>query len=183
MNTRISQLKPRLQPRGIPSLRRVPCRASINPVEDSVSVKISHGPRNSRFVLGSLLIRASMETIWTHLTDYDHLDEFIPSLAVNECLERTPNGAILKQVGQQNLALGVKFCATAVLEIGEHLEGLRRELAWSVNSRVQPWDESLWFPTPDPLTASSIQRDITFDLIKGDFQVRPKSKYISRFRV
>lgn len=62
-----------------------------------VRVKVGHGPRNSRFVFASLDVKAPVDAIWGSLTDYDHLEEFIPSLAVNECLERKPTGAILKQ--------------------------------------------------------------------------------------
>ena len=62
-----------------------------------MKVKVGRGPRNSRFVFASLDVRAPVEVLWSNLTDYDHLDEFIPSLAKNECLQRIPAGAILRQ--------------------------------------------------------------------------------------
>ena len=75
-------------------LAATPMRCSV---ESDVKVKVGRGPRNSRFVFASLDVRAPIEVLWTSLTDYDHLDEFIPSLAENECLQRRPTGAILRQ--------------------------------------------------------------------------------------
>ncbi len=49
-------------------------------------------------------------------------------LAENRCLERTDCGAKLLQVGQQDVAMGFKFKARVVLDIGEHMNGLRAQL-------------------------------------------------------
>ena len=56
-----------------------------------------------------------------------------------------------------------------VLKIGEHLEGLNRELCWSATNGVE-WDEARWFPVPGRIDGPA-PRDITFELIRGDFQV------------
>jgi len=71
-------------------------------------------------------ILAPPETVWAALTDYEHLGSFIPSLVENRCLERRDKGAVLYQVGAQDVAMGVKFRAACTLEIQEHLQGLPR---------------------------------------------------------
>lgn len=49
-------------------------------------------------------------------------------LAKNECLARRPAGARLLQVGEQSLAMGLKFRARVVLDIEEHPSGLAPHL-------------------------------------------------------
>lgn len=49
-------------------------------------------------------------------------------LAKNECLDRRPTGARLLQIGEQSLAMGLKFKARVVLDIEEHPSGLAQRL-------------------------------------------------------
>jgi hypothetical protein len=49
-------------------------------------------------------------------------------LAKNECLERRRAGARLLQIGEQSLAMGLKFKARVVLDIEEHPAGLAQQL-------------------------------------------------------
>ncbi len=51
-----------------------------------------------------------------------------PGLAKNECLSRHPAGARLLQIGEQSLAMGLKFRARVVLDIEEHPTGLAEDL-------------------------------------------------------
>lgn len=52
----------------------------------------------------------------------------VAGLAQNECLSRHAAGCRLLQVGEQSLALGLKFRAKVVLDIKEHPEGVPRQL-------------------------------------------------------
>ena len=52
----------------------------------------------------------------------------LAGLAQNECLGRATTGCRLLQVGEQSLALGVKFRARVVLNILEHLSGIPSHL-------------------------------------------------------
>ena len=49
-------------------------------------------------------------------------------LAENRCLERSDGRAKLLQVGEQDVAMGFKFKARVVLDIGEHMHGVRPQL-------------------------------------------------------
>jgi hypothetical protein len=49
-------------------------------------------------------------------------------LAKNECLARRDAGARLLQIGEQSLAMGLKFKARVVLDIEEHPSGIAQRL-------------------------------------------------------
>eukprot|EP00850_Spirogloea_muscicola_P023354 SM000350S13034 [mRNA] locus=s350:37660:39567:- [translate_table: standard] len=108
-------------------------------------VKVEKIGRNTRRVSASIRVGAPIEAIWNSLTDYAHLAEFIPSLAVNEVVEVLPTGARLMQVGEQEVALGIKFRARVMVDVQE---GVEVEL-------------------PD----AGRQRDIAFTMVEGDFQL------------
>lgn len=59
-----------------------------------------------------------VEQVWQVLTDYDHLADFIPSLAKSQKIEHPQGGIRLEQVGTQSL-LKFKFCAKVVLDMVE----------------------------------------------------------------
>lgn len=146
------------------------CRASQTGEETAVSVFLAPAPQNSRLLCAGVDIQAPVESVWNCLTDYEHLAEFIPGLVVNECLERRDTGARLKQVGQQDLYLGVKFCATAVLDIVEHIQGMPQEQCYCIGyNHNGEFKEGDWFPCPEK-TFKSEPRDIVFSLVDGDFQ-------------
>lgn len=77
------------------------------------------------------------------MTDYERLSEFIPGLAVCQLLEKKEKFAKLYQVGQQNLAFGLKFNAKGVVDCYE------KDLVHL------PFGQ---------------RRDIEFKMIEGDFQ-------------
>ncbi|KAF8051515.1 hypothetical protein N665_1714s0008 [Sinapis alba] len=89
-------------------------------------------------------MEASLESVWSVLTDYEKLSEFIPSLVVSELVEKEGNRVRLFQMGQQNLALGLKFNAKAVLDCFE------KELEILPHGR---------------------RREIDFKMVEGDFQL------------
>lgn len=52
-----------------------------------VDVSVDKVSMFSRALFASSEVEASPSTVWNCLTDYDKLGDFIPSLAVNRCLE------------------------------------------------------------------------------------------------
>lgn len=67
-------------------------------VQTTADVEIENTSWTSRKVYARISVRAPVEVVWGCLSDYDNLGTFIPSLVENVCLERKPNGAVLKQV-------------------------------------------------------------------------------------
>lgn len=164
-----------------------------------IPVDVEPAPSNSRRLYASVDIAAPSFVVWSALTNYEKLGDFIPGLAENRCLARTSSGATLLQVGEQSVALGLRFRARVVLDIQEHEQGLPASL-WgggdasssgssssspssSSSSSSSPFSDddsdSAWarsaaaglFPQPRSGLAPSPGRvrDISFALIEGDF--------------
>ncbi|XP_057733568.1 uncharacterized protein LOC130948731 isoform X1 [Arachis stenosperma] len=112
--------------------------------EDGVYIEVVKLGKNSRRIESRISVNASLDAVWSILTDYERLADFIPGLAVSQLLEKGENYARLLQIGQQNLAFGIKFNAKVVVDCYE------KELETLV---------------------SGIKRDIEFKIIEGDFQV------------
>ncbi|XP_010542826.1 PREDICTED: uncharacterized protein LOC104815911 isoform X2 [Tarenaya hassleriana] len=112
--------------------------------EDGVFIEIKKLGKNSRRVRSKVGIEASLDSVWNVLTSYDKLSDFIPALVASELIEKEGNRARIFQIGQQNLALGLKFNAKAVLDCYE------KELEILPNGK---------------------RRDIEFKMIEGDFQM------------
>ncbi|KAL2630283.1 hypothetical protein R1flu_014969 [Riccia fluitans] len=111
---------------------------------DAVEVTVEKIGSNMRKITARISVRASLEDVWSILTDYERLGDFIPGLAVNELLEKRENGCRLYQVGEQDIALGVKFKAKAVVDCEEKPYEVERNL---------------------------VRRDIEFVTVEGDFQI------------
>ncbi|XP_031378127.1 uncharacterized protein LOC116193532 isoform X2 [Punica granatum] len=111
---------------------------------DGVYIEITRTGKNTRRILSRIGIDATLETIWGILTDYERLADFIPGLAVSELMEKGENFARLYQIGEQNLAFGLKFNAKGVVDCYE------KDLEDLPNGQ---------------------KRDIEFKMIEGDFQV------------
>jgi hypothetical protein len=63
-------------------------------------IRIELAPKNARRIFTGVDILASIDSVWTVLTNYEELQLVVPSLVKNEVLYRTPEGgARLKQVG------------------------------------------------------------------------------------
>ncbi|RMZ54508.1 hypothetical protein APUTEX25_002084 [Auxenochlorella protothecoides] len=88
----------------------------------ALCLEIEPGSNNSRCIYASTDVPAPKETLWRLLTDYQHLNDFIPGLAVNQELESFPDGCKLLQVGQQELALGFKFTARCMGTAAPHAD-------------------------------------------------------------
>ncbi|CAN4112703.1 unnamed protein product [Withania somnifera] len=99
--------------------------------------------KNRRRIRSKVAVMASLQNVWEVLTDYERLADFIPGLAVSQLLQKEPNFARLLQIGEQDLAFGLKFNAKGVIDCYEKdLEDL---------------------PTGQ-------KRDIEFKMVEGDFK-------------
>jgi ribosome-associated toxin RatA of RatAB toxin-antitoxin module len=157
------------------------CHLQLTPDElgrtppGEVTVSIEKPSFSSRRIFVATSIAAPPESVWGALTDYEGLGDFIPSLVENRCLERRERGAVLYQVGAQDVAMGVKFRAACTLEITEHRDGLPpgmclRTDGGGASSSSSGGVERL-FPWPaQSLPDQDVFGDITFDLVEGDFQ-------------
>jgi ribosome-associated toxin RatA of RatAB toxin-antitoxin module len=138
-----------------------------------VRVAIDKPSFSSRRLIAATSVRAPPEVLWAALTDYERLGDFIPSLVENRCLERRPRGALLYQVGAQDVALGMQFRAACTLAIEEHDGGLPADMclmpgSGGDNSGSGAHDRLFPFPSA-ALPGVPVHGDITFDLQEGDF--------------
>lgn len=131
-----------------------------------VSVEVEKTSWNSRKLFATVEVQAPVELVWERLTDYEHLHTFIPSLVQNKCLSRRPDGAVIYQVGAQEVALGVKFSAACTLDCHEYIGGVPLSM-FTTESNVG----NGYFPQPKSTMRGKPSRDITFALIEGDFKV------------
>lgn len=113
-------------------------------------VRVEKAPDNSRRIFAGVDILASVNDLWTVLTDYHHLQNVVPNLVTNEVLDLYPpietpfnfteagnlpdeeqckllsqnmKGAKLKQVGGAKV-VGINFSARTTLEVREWPNGL-----------------------------------------------------------
>lgn len=112
--------------------------------DGSIEIEIEKTGKNSRRIRSKVNVEASLQTVWDILTDYERLADFIPGLAVSRLLEKSDSFARLFQIGQQNLAFGLKFNAKGVIDCYE------KDLQTLPNGQ---------------------KRDIEFKMIEGDFQL------------
>lgn len=119
---------------------------------DGVKIEIEKLPNNSRRIVSSVAIAAPLDAVWNVLTDYERLSDFIPSLAVSRLLLQSPNYARLFQIGEQDLALGLKFSAKGIIDCYE-----------------KPL-EILSSPSGSG-SGSALKRDIDFQMVQGDFEI------------
>ncbi|XP_057427991.1 uncharacterized protein LOC130721245 isoform X2 [Lotus japonicus] len=127
-----------------PTTSEVGVEESATLTEDGVCIEVTKLEKNSRRIESRISIDASLDAVWSILTDYERLADFIPGLAVSQLLQKGHNFARLLQIGEQNLAFGIKFNAKGVVDCYE------KEL------------ETL---------PSGMKRDIEFKMIEGDFQL------------
>lgn len=82
------------------------------------AVEISKSAWNKRGIRSSILIRASLPTVWSALTDYSRLATFIPNLAFSKQRFHPSGGIRLEQWGVQRI-VGFQFKAAVVLDMTE----------------------------------------------------------------
>lgn len=76
---------------------------------DGVFIEIKETGHNSRRILSRIGIDATLDTIWSILTDYERLSDFIPGLAVSELMEKRENFARLYQVLSPEVPVEIQF--------------------------------------------------------------------------
>lgn len=130
-----------LNPVGILEEREEDAQASSS---DIIHVCVETIGRNKRRITASIPINVPLEAVWHILTDYEGLAEFLPGLAVSQLQDQWENGARLLQIGEQNLAFGVKFRAKGVINVHER---------------------------PVEVIPCGIRRDVDFEMIEGDFKI------------
>jgi len=128
-------------------------------------VRVEKAPENSRRIFAGIDILASVDDVWRVLTDYQHLQDVVPNLVVNEVLKEYPattgrsvdtslteteqcrqlaqqmKGSLLRQVGGAKIA-GIQFSARTTLEVREWPTGLPdfahfRDEVWEGKSRKE----------------------------------------------
>ncbi|XP_016649493.1 PREDICTED: uncharacterized protein LOC103327240 isoform X3 [Prunus mume] len=119
--------------------------AAADDIDIDIDVEIEKTGNNCRRIRSEIGIEAPLNTVWNLLTDYERLADFIPGLAVCRLLHKTDNYARLFQIGQQNLAFGLKFNAKGIVDCYE---------------------------TPlETLPNLGHRRDIEFNMVEGDFEI------------
>ncbi|XP_016539350.1 uncharacterized protein LOC107840123 isoform X1 [Capsicum annuum] len=105
--------------------------------DDGVGIEIEKMGKNRRSIRSKIAVKASLQNVWEVLTDYERLADFIPGLAVCQLLQKEPNFARLLQIGEQDLAFGLKFNAKGVIDCYEKdledlLTGQRRDIEFKM---------------------------------------------------
>ena len=77
--------------------------------------KLSDGARR---LAAQLTTTASINSLWSVLTDYDHLNLFIPNLLSSKKIFSNETNIHVRQVGSQDF-LGLKFSAEVLLDLYE----------------------------------------------------------------
>ncbi|KAJ0695933.1 putative coenzyme Q-binding protein COQ10, START [Helianthus annuus] len=150
------------EPESEPELEPEPEPESNSGDAGGIEVEVEKVSKNRRRIRSKVAIDASLQTVWGILTDYERLADIIPSLVVSQVLDKGENFARLLQVcldvdvvfsyvfgelveiGQQNLAFGLKFSAKGVIDCYEQ------------DFEVLP---------------NGQRRDIDFKMIEGDFTI------------
>ena len=84
----------------------------------AVEVRTEKLEGRQRQITATINIPHSIENVWSILTDYERLAEFIPSLKKSRQIDHPNNGIRLEQIGSESL-LKLKFCARVVLDMFE----------------------------------------------------------------
>ncbi|NEQ98914.1 MAG: cyclase [Cyanothece sp. SIO2G6] len=71
-----------------------------------------------RQITATVQIPHAIENVWSILTDYGKLADFIPSLKQSRRIDHPEDGIRIEQIGSESL-LKVKFCARVVLDMVE----------------------------------------------------------------
>lgn len=79
-------------------------------LDDGVEIEIEKIGKNKRRIRSKIQVDATLQHVWDVLTDYEKLSDFIPSLAVNQLLQKRDKFARLFQVRLHLLSVCVEFC-------------------------------------------------------------------------
>ncbi|GJD08159.1 hypothetical protein Gasu2_24670 [Galdieria sulphuraria] len=123
-------------------------RLSSEAIPKNGDVIIERPTRNIRTIICGLVVCANMKAVWDLLTDYEHLAEFIPNLAVSRLRYHPQGGIRLEQEGVQSV-LGFRFRASVILDMYEKFSEDRAEIDF-VLADSQDFDvfEGSWLMYP-----------------------------------
>lgn len=138
---------------------------ALQNIAAQVRVDVENTSWNSRKLFATVDVQAPVDLLWSSLTDYEHLGDFIPSLVENRCLQKKDSGAVVYQVGAQDVAMGVKFKAACTLDCTEYMSGVPAYLCSCSGNGADGL-----FPQPKLSAEHAPVRDITFSLVEGDFK-------------
>ncbi len=157
---------------------------SCDPSQD-VDLQVEKIDRRQRKIQARIQLPYTPEQIWSILTHYEALSDFIPNLASSLRCEHPEGGIRIEQVGTQN-ALMVKFSARVVLDMEERfpqrlsfkmVEGDFKDFqgAWTLSSQVnstQPMTEltycvQIWPKRSMPIIAveKRLSKDLPMNLL------------------
>ncbi|KAK9813756.1 hypothetical protein WJX73_007148 [Symbiochloris irregularis] len=95
---------------------------------DRIKVLQLDKPRSKR-VVGEVCVNTTVEQVWSVITDFEALPEFIPNLETTELVEGSPPGCVWLRQKACSQSLFWRLQASAVLELREvHKPHGRREL-------------------------------------------------------
>jgi ribosome-associated toxin RatA of RatAB toxin-antitoxin module len=109
------------------------------PTADCVVVKTTALASRTRLIEAWIETCIGSSALWPVLTDYDHLADFVPNLALSRRLPSEPQRLLVEQIGTQCF-FGLRFSARAVLEMTEaypeavHFEMLEGDFAEFIGS-------------------------------------------------
>jgi len=154
-------------------------------------------PRGARRLAAQLRTPVRIDSLWSVLTDYNRLSEFIPNLSVSRLVGRSGNRVKLEQVGCQKL-IGVNFSAKVQLELVEdENEGSlsfslikgdfrRFEGAWRMKSLVDGGSCLLYelivqgcIGMPVALIEQRLKDDLTANLLSVEKEAIRRTSYSS----
>ena len=154
--------------------------------------KLSGGTRR---LAAQLTTSATFDSLWNVLTDYDHLNLYIPNLLSSKKIYKNKNNVHLKQVGAQDF-FGMKFSAEVTIDLFEEKElGLlnfslikgdfrRFEGSWKIQTIKNTSKNSLiydltvqgcqWMPIG--MIEKRLKKDLSENLIAVDKQAKYSNK-------
>ena len=153
------------------SRQKVP---QLSLAQREVLVEIKQLPGGMREVWALVDVAAPAELVWRTLTDYERLADIVPSLDENRVLERWAGGVRLQQVAAQELAWGLKFSATATLNIEELPNGITQ-----AGRKGQPGGGQRRIVPRSPGVAPQSVRDICFSLVDS----RDLKRFVGTWRI
>ena len=108
--------------RNSPGSTNQPPNDDYRTIEQTME-KLAGGTRR---LAAQLTTSANFDSLWNVLTDYDHLNIYIPNLLSSKMIFKNNNNVHLKQIGAQDF-LGMKFSAEVTIDLYEEKEiGLLR---------------------------------------------------------
>ena len=125
------------------------------------------GTESRRIIHASLDIpNINSEEIWSVITDYRSLGDFIPSLSRNVVVEERPDGGVvLDQSARQKVSPLLTFHARCKLLVKEQLDHGAKSSSGSSGSSEEDSPYSLSFDAGDGVSSS---RHLMFQMIEGD---------------